>query len=226
MFWKLNISNLRSVFLLEKKSAYDIFTDASDVGAVVIHRNSHLVMFKKWLTLEAGKSSTWREIKAAELIVLYFKDVLRGSSVTCYIDNQNTASIILKGRKVHELQSLALTIFEFCAKNDTQIHTVWMPREQNTQADYLSRILDIDDWVISTEFFHFINEIWGPHSVDIFASSNNAKTKLFNSLYWNPGYLGVSLFNSDWSHDVNWFVPTVPLASRAINHLVKCKAKF
>jgi hypothetical protein len=157
--------------------------------------------------------------------VLYFNDVLKGSSVTCYTDNQNAASIILKGRKVHELQSLALTIFEFCAKNDTQIHTVWMPREQNTQADYLSRILDIDDWAISTEFFHFINEIWGPHSVDIFASSNNAKTKLFNSLYWNPGYLGVSSFNSDWSQDVNWFVPTVPLASRAINHFVKCKAK-
>ena len=33
MFWKLNISNLKPVFLLEKESAYDIFTDASDVGA-------------------------------------------------------------------------------------------------------------------------------------------------------------------------------------------------
>ena len=61
--------------------------------------------------------------------------------------------------------------------------------------------------------------------MDRFASSNNAKTKLFYSLYWNPGYLGVSLFNSDWSQDVSWFVPTVPLASGAINHLVKCKAK-
>ena len=32
-------------------------------------------------------------------------------------------------------------------------------------------------------------------------------------------------FNSDWSQDVNWLVPPVPLTSRAINHLVKCKAK-
>ena len=35
MFWKLNIFNLKPVFLLEKESAYDIFTDASDVGAAV-----------------------------------------------------------------------------------------------------------------------------------------------------------------------------------------------
>ena len=58
MFWKLNISNLRPVFLLEKESAYDIFTDASDVDAVGFITNSHLVMFETWLKLEAGKSST------------------------------------------------------------------------------------------------------------------------------------------------------------------------
>ena len=96
-----------------------------------------------------------REIKAVELCLLSFKDVLKGSSVTCYTDSQKAASIILKGSKVHELQSLASTVFEFCAKNDTDIHTVWISREQNTQADYLSRILDIDDWAISTEFFQF-----------------------------------------------------------------------
>ena len=116
-------------------------------------------MFKTWLKLEAGKSSTQREIKAVELILLSFKDVLKGSSVTCYTNGQNAASIILKGSKVHELQSLVLTIFEFCVKNDTEIHTVWIPGDQNTHADYLSRIIDIDDWAISTEFFQFIDEL-------------------------------------------------------------------
>jgi hypothetical protein len=41
MFWKLNISNLKPVFLLEKESAYDIFADASDVGAAGFAKNSH-----------------------------------------------------------------------------------------------------------------------------------------------------------------------------------------
>jgi hypothetical protein len=66
MFWKFNISNVKPVFLLEKESAYDIFTDASDVGAAGFSKNSHLVTFKTCLKLEAGKSSTWREIKAVE----------------------------------------------------------------------------------------------------------------------------------------------------------------
>ena len=67
MFWKLNISSVKPVVLLEKEYAYDIFTDASDVGAADFIKHSHLVMLKTWLKLEAGKSSTWREIKAVEL---------------------------------------------------------------------------------------------------------------------------------------------------------------
>ena len=42
--------------------------------------------------------------------------------------------------------------------------------------------------------------------MDRFASSNNAKTKLFSLLYWNPGSLGVNSFNSDWLQDINWLV--------------------
>ena len=66
--------------------------------------------------------------------------------------------------------------------------------------------------------------MWGPHSVDMFANVDNRKTKRFNSLYWNPGTLGVDAFNSYWSIEVNWLVPPVSLASRAIHHLVECKA--
>ena len=98
MLWKLNISNVKPVFLLEKESVYDIFTDASDVGASGFINNWHLVMYKTWLKLEADTSSTWREIKAVELSLLSFKDALKGSSVTCCTDSQNAASNYLKGK--------------------------------------------------------------------------------------------------------------------------------
>jgi hypothetical protein len=61
--------------------------------------------------------------------------------------------------------------------------------------------------------------MWVPHSVDRFANVDNRKTKRFNSLYWNPGTLGVDAFNSNWSSEVNWLVSPVSLASRTINHL-------
>jgi len=67
--------------------------------------------------------------------------------------------------------------------------------------------------------------MWGPHTVDRFANMNNSKTKLFNSLHWNPGTLGVDAFSSNWQSDMNWLVPPVALAARAIMNLVKCKAR-
>ena len=48
-----------------------------------------------------------------------------------------------------------------------------MPRSSNEQADYLSRIVDIDDWFVSPRIFRFLDLKWGPHSVDRFADEHN-----------------------------------------------------
>lgn len=48
-----------------------------------------------------------------------------------------------------------------------------MPRSSNEQADYLSRIVDIDDWFVSARIFRFLDLKWGPHSIDGFADEHN-----------------------------------------------------
>ena len=51
----------------------------------------------------------------------------------------------------------------------------WIPRNENGLADYLSCIIDYDDWgLLNQEIFAHINELWGPHSVDRFASEFHA----------------------------------------------------
>ena len=74
---------------------------------------------------------------------------------------------------------------------------MWIPREQNAKADFSRRIIDVDDWQTTTEFFEFLDTMWGPHTVDRFANMNNSKTKLFNSLHWNPDTLGVDALSSN-----------------------------
>jgi hypothetical protein len=68
-------------------------------------------MHKHCVNKEATKSFTWREVKAMELFIDSFKHLLRISSVTFFTDNQNAACIIKKGRKIPELQTLALLIY-------------------------------------------------------------------------------------------------------------------
>ena len=47
-----------------------------------------------------------------------------------------------------------------------------MPRSSNEQADYLSRIVDIDDWFVSARIFRFLDLKWSPHSIDGFADEH------------------------------------------------------
>ena len=42
----------------------------------------------------------------------------------------------------------------------------WIPREQNVDADYLSKIKDFDD-NINDHVFSYLNYKWGPHTVDL-----------------------------------------------------------
>ena len=199
-----------------------MFTDASASGAAGYVQDSNMIMHKMWVSGEQSKSSTWREVKAIQLCIKAFSDHLRNSSVTFYTDNQNAVSIVQKGSRIIDLQQLALDIFNCCVQNNISVHVNWIPRDENEKADLLSRIIDVDDWGISVEFFEFLDTLWGPHTYDRFANVDNTKIRKFSSLYWNPGTSAVDVFTCHWASDNNWLVPPVSLVCKCINHLVKC----
>ena len=92
-------------------------------------------------------------------------------------------------------------------------------------ADYLSRIVDYDDWSLSHSTFRELDAIWGPHTVYRFASHYNSQLPRFNSRFWNPGSEAVDAFTLDWSDENNWLCPLVYLVPRVIQHARKCKAQ-
>ena len=93
----------------------------------------------------------------------------------------------------------------------------WIPRSQNDQADFLSRIYDPDDWGLSWDTFQNIDIVWGPHSFDRFANYLNAKLPRFNSRFWNLG--------SDWAGENNYVCsPICCLTPRVLLHMRICKA--
>ncbi len=59
--------------------------------------------------------------------------------------------------KVH-LHEIALRIFEFCIAHKITLRSEWIPRSQNEQAAYLSRIIDYDDWEVESRVFREIEQ--------------------------------------------------------------------
>ena len=142
-----------------------------------------------------------------------------------YTDSKNASIIASKGSTALRLQRHALDIFQFCAVNNVSIEFEWVPRSLNEYADSLSRVIDFDDWGVSTDFFAYISFLFGPFIVDRFASPDSARCARFCSKFWCPGAEGVDAFSVDWAGENNWLVPPIYLISRTIFHLEVCGAR-
>ncbi|VDI13202.1 Hypothetical predicted protein [Mytilus galloprovincialis] len=208
-FWKHEISALNlKCFSEYKVPSIIVYSDASSFacGAYSCQLDNQ-IFHKMWTGGEKELSSTWRELKAIELCIDTFQGQLSGKVLKWFTDSQNCVGIVESGSGKPQLHSLAMSIFSICVKNSINIDIEWIPRGKNIKADAISKIFDFDDWGVSLEFFEFIDSMYGPHSVDRFADSNNKKIELFNSRFYTPGSSGVDAFSFDWKEDNNWLVP-------------------
>ena len=48
-----------------------------------------------------------------------------------------------------KLQKLARSIYPSCVTNSISIDIQWIPRSENEKADYISRLIDHQDWEVS-----------------------------------------------------------------------------
>ena len=184
-FWLEQITEFNGQNIWPKPSAMRVvYSDASDTGYgdyLVAHGN--LVANGQRAKDEAKQSSTWRELQAVRLVLESFLTLLKNERVRWFSDNQNVVRIVQYGSRIPELQSKALAIFSLSVKNLIKIEPEWIPREKNKLADYLSRLVDYDDWMLNPEVFNIIDMAWGPHDVDGFVNSVNNQLVRFNSRF-------------------------------------------
>lgn len=69
-----------------------------------------------------------------------------GSLVKWFTDSQTAARIVEVGSTKLDLHRLAIKIFQFFFSISLEVQ--WIPRTENEKADYISRLLDFDDWQI------------------------------------------------------------------------------
>jgi len=175
---------------------------------------------------ERAVDSNERELIAAAHLISSCIPYLRNSVLTLHMDNLNAVKICKKGSPKPRLQKYAKFIFDICESNNIVLQPVWIPRDLNNMADFLSKEIDFDDYQVSNEFFQEVCRDMGlSPEVDLFADERNTKAPKFFSLSYCQGTLGVNAFYYDWSlRGLNWIFVPPRLILRAINHLELCKA--
>ena len=229
-FWLENIDRLNVLNCFPESSpvVFDLIeSDASSTGCGSI-LNKSLIAARLFEKAECEQSSTHREISNILFSLASFLPHIKGKSVTLKTDSQSAATICRIGSMKLGLHKFAEAIFELCFKNKINLVVDWIPREQNTDADLVSRLadrVDIDDWQITQEFFTLLNNRWGPFTVDLFANYYNAKCEKFYSLFYSPRSHGVDAFRYDWSQENALMVPPIPLIPNALAHARLCRSQ-
>ena len=176
-----------------------VYSDASHSGYAGYEVQSISgIAHGQWSMLESAQSSTWRELKAVYNVLLSLRDILAHSRIKWFTDNTSVCIIVEKGSMNRDLQDIAVEIFSFCMVNCISLEIEWLPRTLNQKADYLSKIIDCDDWGLSIRLFNLLNQLWGSFKTDWFASELNAKTEMFYSRFWSPACTGVDAFTENW----------------------------
>lgn len=178
-----------------------------------------------WSESDRGKSSTWRELKAMHNMLLAVGEKLHGHNVQWYTDNQNVVRILARGSRKPDLQGLVEQVVHLNSTLNTLVKPLWVPREENQIADYLSKLSDGNDWSIHPAIFQWIDSMWGPFTVDRFATSYNTKCVRFNSRFWNPTCEGVDAYAIDWAGENNWVVPPPNQIIKAWKHFQICRTR-
>ena len=152
MFWLREIAKFNGRYIWPRPSAVRmVYSDAS-----VVERGN-LVMNGQWSKHEAQESSTWWELRAVRLALVSFQTFLRNERVCWFSDNQNLVRIVQYGSRKPTLQAEALAIFVICMKNLIRIEPEWIPREQNKLANYLSWLVEYEDWMLNPEVFSMLD---------------------------------------------------------------------
>ncbi|PIC14085.1 hypothetical protein B9Z55_027372 [Caenorhabditis nigoni] len=231
-FWRVRGAELLRRSLLEDESQPDFFlyTDASARGVGGLLKNVRQDIL--WKMSEIGdenfekQSSAWRELTAVEVASARISANLKGR-VQVLVDSQAAVSVLRRGSMKPELHSLAERVWHNLEKVG-ESSFLWIPREQNVEADEASRNFDFDDWGITERVFRQAQRMWGEIKVDWFAEAKNKKTELYFSRYPEFGTSGVNVFEHVERAErmgLPWLVPPPVLIPQLIKTMRRRRLK-
>jgi hypothetical protein len=201
-------------------------TDASAIGWGAAIQVLNIKAQGLWNTRLSFKPSNTREIMAVLLGLLSFLPSFQGKAVQVLTDNITTAAYInFHGGPSREITQIATAIWEVALTNDITLSAKYLAGSQNQVADALSRLTSPQVWRLNPRVFHYLDVMWGPHTVDRFASLATAQLRTYNSMFHDPYTSGVdAMAQHDWQQHNNYVCPPFRLLNQVLNILVEQRA--
>ena len=233
-WWQQNIRSVCKFPMSRDLSAIPasckIASDGSGVGYFCYELGGNTCLARRpFSEQESGESSTYRELLAFHDTWTNVENLkkFRGMRVAHHTDSQALVHIIAKGSRNRKLQPLVMRAFLNLREYGIIVEPVWLSRDDGVirYADMGSRDFHSDDISVDAVTFAHAVKVFGPFTVDGFASASNAKCRKFYSKLDVPGSAGVNFFMQKLRSDDNhWIFPPIGRLCQAVMHLMFWKA--
>lgn len=181
-----------------------------------------------WSITEKQFSINYLELLAAFLALKCFATNFKDCEILLRMDNTSAIAYINRagGVQFPHLSELARKIWKWCEERKLWIFASYISSKENTEADYASRIVNIDtEWELNDKSFKTIFKQFGPFSIDLFASRINKKCKRFCSRFPNPDATVVDAFTISWKDENFYAFPPFAIISKTLRKIISDKAK-
>jgi len=182
LWWRTNLQQWNGQSWIVANPQVDIYTDASSSGwGVVINNKSHSGI---WNTQQQSRHINYKELLT--VFIALKRPSVQGRTVNIISDNVTTIAYInhFGGTRSPELMRLATTLWNWCLSTGTRIRTTYVPSAFNPADAPSRRLTGQLEWAIDRKFFRRLDQQWGPHHVDLFASPINHHLPRY--MTWKP----------------------------------------
>lgn len=169
-----------------------------------------------WTQDLRGRRSIWRGLSAIEFLLLLRLPILCMAHVRWYSDHRVTAKIIEVGSMRFEWHTPTLKVFIICYEHSIHLDIEWILRDCNTRANVISKLIDFDDRQVTEDVFKDLGNLWGPPTVDCFATYYNRKIVRYFSRFWNTDTSGIDAFMQSWNIENSQLVLLVCLIPKLL----------
>ena len=173
-----------------------------------------------WSAEHASLHITWRELRAVRLFVEWYLEELRGRRLLLYEDNQAVVYILshMTSRSPELMEELRKLI-AVLGLNEIHLRALWVSSGRNQVADHYSRLARAREYRLKPALFAEAQRLWGPCSVDAFASAASAQLDRFWSEVPAPEAAATDAFAQLWRGERVWAHPPPHLLPQVAQQL-------
>ena len=169
------------------------------------------------------------ELEAVLLIMKHFITQLRGQNVFIRSDNTTVIQFLIRegGTRSTQLCYKTLEIYKLAIQNSIGLNAAHIAGKLNIIPDQLSRVRirqiqrELDDAILDHIF-----KIWDKPFIDLFASSQNRKMRIFCTLDPHPEALAMDALTISWEGMFAYAFPPICLIPSFLEHMKQFRCRL